>query len=63
MPGIAEMSEIAADSYITNWERDKKTNTISVQDGFKISSNYVFRRLVKDTYSEQPREFIDRFHT
>ena len=59
---IAEMSEIAADSYITNWERDKKTNTISVQDGFKISSNYVFRRLVLDHYGDKPEKFIDKLY-
>ena len=59
---IAEMSEIAADSYITNWERDKKTNKISVQDGFKISSNYVFRRLVLDHYGDKPQKFIDKLY-
>ena len=57
---IDEMPEIAADSYITNWERDHKTNSISIQDGFKISSNYVFRRLVLDAYGDKPEKFIDK---
>lgn len=59
---IAEMPEIAADRYITNWERDKKTSHISVQDGFKISSNYVFRRLVLDHYNDKPEKFIDKLY-
>ena len=59
---IAEMPEITADRYITDWERDKKTNSISVQDGFKISSNYVFRRLVLDHYGDKPEKFIDRLY-
>ena len=59
---IAEMPEIAADSYITNWERDKKTSSISIQDGFKISSNYVFRRLVLDHYGDNPKKFIDKLY-
>ena len=59
---ITEMPEIAADSYITNWEREHKTSSISIQDGFKISSNYVFRRLVLDNYGEKPEKFIDKLY-
>jgi cell division protein FtsI (penicillin-binding protein 3) len=35
---------------------------IPVVDGFKISSNYVFRRLVVDHYGDQPERFLDRLH-
>ena len=59
---IAEMPEITADHYITDWERNKKTSTISIQDGFKISSNYVFRRLVLDHYGDKPEKFIDKLY-
>ena len=59
---INEMPEITADHYITDWERNKKTNTISIQDGFKISSNYVFRRLVLDHYGDNPAKFIDKLY-
>lgn len=59
---IDEMSEIAQDRYITNWENKYKTSTISVLDGFKISSNYVFRRLVLDHYKERPERFIDKLY-
>ena len=59
---IAEMPEIAADTYITSWERDNNTSTISILDGFKISSNYVFRRLVLDHYGDNPQKFIDKLY-
>ena len=59
---IEEMPEISADHYITDWERKHQTSTISVQDGFKISSNYVFRRLVLDHYKDNPKKFIDRLY-
>ncbi len=61
--GIMEdMPHIARDPYIQNYERNTKKKAISVLDGFKISSNYVFRRLVKDNYGERPKEFINRLH-
>ena len=60
---MLDMPEIKnADEYITNYERRNKTDRISVIDGFKISSNYVFRRLVKDYYGDKPEEFISRLH-
>ena len=59
---IVEMPEILADSYITDWEREHKTSQISIQDGFKISSNYVFRRLVLDNYGDKPEKFVDKLY-
>ena len=59
---IKEMPEITADHYITDWERNHKTSSISIQDGFKISSNYVFRRLVLDHYGDKPSKFIDKLY-
>ena len=59
---INEMPEITADHYITDWERNHKTSSISIQDGFKISSNYVFRRLVLDHYGDKPSMFIDKLY-
>lgn len=55
-------SKIRQDRYITDYERKHGTDMISVLDGFKISSNYVFRRLVKDNYGDRPEEFISRLH-
>lgn len=59
---INELPEIAADRYITDWERKYSVSSISIQDGFKISSNYVFRRLVIDSYKDKPQKFIDRLY-
>jgi cell division protein FtsI (penicillin-binding protein 3) len=57
-----DMPKINPDGYITSYERKNSTSVIPVIDGFKISSNYVFRRLVKDNYGENPERFIDRLH-
>lgn len=59
---MSDMPKISRDEYITSYERNNKASQISVVDGFKISSNYVFRRLVKDNYGEDPEEFINRLH-
>lgn len=59
---MANMPKIKADRYITDWETTHKTNRISVQDGFKISSNYVFRRLVDEHYGKNPKAFIDKLY-
>ena len=59
---INELPEITADRYITDWERKYGVSSISIQDGFKISSNFVFRRLVLDYYKDNPNKFIDRLY-
>lgn len=59
---MSDMPKFKPDGYITSYERRNQTSEIPVIDGFKISSNYVFRRLVKDNYGEHPERFIDRLH-
>ncbi len=59
---MSDMPKINQDAYITTYESRNKTDEIPVIDGFKISSNYVFRRLVKDHYGDNPEEFINRLH-
>ncbi len=59
---INELPEIAQDRYITNWESRYGTSSISILDGFKISSNYVFRRLVLDNYKNNPHRFIEKLY-
>ena len=44
------------------YERNTGKRTITVEDGLKVSSNYVFRRLVADNYLNCPDEFIDKFY-
>ena len=59
---MKEYPGMKPDDYILSHERRTKSNTISVVDGFKISSNYVFRRLVKDYYGKNEKEFINRLY-
>ncbi len=64
--GIMEeypIKEVAQDQYIVNYERNTGESSIPVIHGFQISSNYVFRRLVKDFYGENPEEFTSRLHS
>ncbi len=60
---MSDMPDIPRDEYITNYERRTGRSTIPVVEGFKISSNYVFRRLVKDNYGSRPDEFTSRLHS
>ena len=60
---MSDMPDIPRDEYITNYERRTGRNTIPVVEGFKISSNYVFRRLVKDNYGSRPEDFTSRLHS
>ncbi len=59
---MADLSKIRDDQYIKDYEKNKNTDRISVLDGFKISSNYVFRRLTIDNYQENPQGFIHRLY-
>ena len=60
--GIMKEYPKLRDEYIPKCESRNKTNEISIVDGFEISSNYVFRRLVKDYYGKDEKEFIDRLY-
>ena len=59
---MEDLPKINDDQYIKDWEKKHNTNKIKVLDGFKISSNYVFRRLVIDNYQEDPQDFINRLY-
>ncbi len=59
---MTDIPRIAQDDYIVKYEYRTGNKTISILEGFEISSNYVFRRLVKDNYGEKPEEFINRLH-
>ncbi len=41
---------------------DKFGNEISIIDGFKISSNYVFATLAIENYSKRPQKFVDNIY-
>ena len=59
--GIIPSARIT-DVHIMDWEREHKTREISVLDGFKISSNYVFSKLAVDNYGKNSRKFIDNIY-
>lgn len=50
------------DEHILDYERENKTDEISIIDGFRMSSNYVFRYIATLYYGKQPRKFIDKLH-
>ncbi len=50
------------DAHIYDYERENKTDKISVLHGFEISSNYVFRKLAIDAYGSSPKQMIDRLY-
>ena len=60
---IKGVKTIPQDVHILDHERIHKTNTISVIDGFKISSNYVFGTLAVSNYSKKPMRFIENIHS
>ena len=60
--GVVARSGLKQDVHILDYEREHKTKEISVIDGFKISSNYVFSKLAIDNYARKPRRFIDNIY-
>ena len=56
------MKNVKDDETIKRYEYNNKTNKISIIDGFKLSSNYVFRYLVKEHYGNNPDKYINRLY-
>lgn len=44
------------------YEKNTGKKTITVEDALKVSSNYVFRRIVADNYLDCPDEFVDKLY-
>ncbi len=59
---FTDIPRISQDNYIVNYENRTGNKTISVLEGFEISSNYVFRKLVYDNYKDRSKEFVNRLH-
>ncbi len=57
-----KMKNVKDDETIKRYEYNNKTNKISIIDGFKLSSNYVFRYLVKEHYGNNPDKYINRLY-
>ena len=60
---IKGVKGVPQDVHIADHERDHHINSISVLDGFKISSNYVFGTLAVSNYSKKPMRFIENIHS
>ena len=60
---IKGVRSVPQDVHILDHERIHHTNSISVIDGFKISSNYVFGSLAVNNYSKKPMRFIENIHS
>ena len=57
-----DVKGFSRDDHILDYERENKTNRISVLHGFEISSNYVFRRLAMDGYGDNPKQMMDKLY-
>lgn len=57
-----DLKGFSRDQHIADYEREEKTDRISVQHGFDISSNYVFRKLAIDNYGSNPKKMIDKLY-
>lgn len=61
--GIVSGYRIPQDIHIVEYERANHTNRISVLDGFKMSSNYVFASLALNNYEKNPGRFIENIYS
>ena len=61
--GIVKNTRMKQDVHILDWEREHKTKEISILDGFKISSNYVFGTLAVQNYAANPRQYVEKVYS
>jgi len=61
--GKVEGAKIPVDKHIIEYENLEHTNRISILEGFKRSSNYVFATLAIKNYGQDPMHFIDRIYS
>ena len=62
MTNHGKMANVKDDETIKRYELNNKTDRIPIIDGFKLSSNYVFRYLVKENYGNDPERYISRLY-
>ena len=60
---IKGVRSIPQDVHMLDHERLHNTSSISIIDGFKISSNYMFGTLAVSNYSKKPMRFIENIHS
>ena len=61
--GRVKDTKMQQDIHICDWEREHHTSEISVRDGFKISSNYVFGTLAVQNYASRPKQYIEKVYS
>ena len=61
--GRVKDTKMQQDIHICDWEREHKTSEISVRDGYKISSNYVFGALAVQNYADRPKQYIEKVYS
>ena len=61
--GVIKGVKINPDVHIMDYERINHTSSISILDGFKMSSNYVFGTLAVSNYAKKPMRFIENIHS
>lgn len=61
--GRVKGTTLKQDVHITDFERQHGTDEISILDGFKMSSNYVFATLAVENYAKRPQEYIDKVYS
>lgn len=61
--GIVKNTKMKQDVHILDWEREHKTSEISILDGFKISSNYVFGTLAVQNYASDPKHYVEKIYS
>lgn len=57
-----DVKGFSRDQHIVDYERQNKTDKISILHGFEISSNYVFRKLATEHYGKKPKKMIDKLY-
>ena len=60
---IKNAKGVPQDVHILDHERLQGINSISILEGFRISSNYVFGTLAVSNYAKKPTRFIENIHS
>ena len=60
--GKVKGTDLKPDQEMIDYQREHKSRQISILDGFKMSSNYVFATLAL-RYSDKPQKFIDNIYS
>ena len=61
--GVFPVKGVKPDDHIRDYERKNQSDRISIIDGFKMSSNYVFGSLAVNNYGKNPIRFVENIHS